>query len=157
MDCWQIWGGVFTLKLPHEVLKKLHLFMLRGPRIKTLPSCSLGFPEYGMTNSSNVNRGFTPHSNPKRGRPPNKKIDIYLCKSAKAKTQCHSLPYSVLRVRNDQWKHFKCDFTYDSNPKRVKIGNKIGIYLYKRTKVKITDIAYVGLPRVRTDQCQHLK
>ena len=34
MDCWQVWGGAFNPKSPFEVPKKLHLFMLRGPRIK---------------------------------------------------------------------------------------------------------------------------
>ena len=46
---------------------------------------------------------------PKRGNTKmGNKIDINLCKSAKAKKQCHSLPYSVLRIRNDKCKHFKC-------------------------------------------------
>ena len=65
-----------------------------------------------------------PDSNPKRGNTKMRnKIDISLCKSAKTKQkQCHSLPYSVLRVRNDQCKHLKCGFTSDSNPKRVKRG-----------------------------------
>ena len=49
-----------------------------------------------------------------------KKIDINLYESAKAKEQCHSLPYSVLRIWNDQCKHFKCGFTPDSNPKMGK-------------------------------------
>ena len=44
-------------------------------------------------------------------------IDISLYKRAEAKkNQCHSLPYSVLRIRNDQCKHFKYGFTLDSNP-----------------------------------------
>ena len=95
-----------------------------------------------MTNASNVKRGFTPDSNPKRGNIKiGNNIDINLCKSAKAKKQCHSLRYSVLIVRNDQCKHFKCGFTFDSNPKGEKGGNEIGIYLCKRNNVIITDIA----------------
>ena len=39
----------------------------------------------------------------------------------------------------------------------VKRGNKIGIYLCKRTKVKITDMAYLRLLRVRTGQCKYRK
>ena len=50
------------------------------------------------------------------------KIDINLSESAKAKTKCHSLPYSVLRIMNNQCKHFKCGFTPDSNPKIGKKG-----------------------------------
>ena len=38
-----------------------------------------------------------------------------------------------------------------------KRGNKIVIHLCKRTKVKITDIAYLRLLRVLTDQCKYLK
>ena len=43
------------------------------------------------------------------------------------------------------------------NPKMGKRGNKIVIHLCKRTKVKITDIAYLRLLRVLTDQCKYLK
>ena len=50
------------------------------------------------------------------------KIDINLCESAKAKTQCHSLPYIVLRMRSDQYKHIKCYFAPDSNPNMRKKG-----------------------------------
>ena len=44
-----------------------------------------------------------------------------------------------------------------ATPKFVKMGNKIGIYLCKRTMDKITDTAYRSLLRVRTDQCKYLK
>ena len=71
--------------------------------------------------------------------------------------QCHSLPYSVHRMRKGQCKHFECGFTPVSNPKMIKRGNNIGIYLCKRTKVKITDMAYLRLLRVRTDQCMYLQ
>ena len=60
-------GRGFHPKITLEVPNKLHLFMLRGPRINTLPSCALGFHEYEMDNASNFMRGFTPDSNPKRG------------------------------------------------------------------------------------------
>ena len=68
---------------------------------------TLGFPEYGMTNARNFKWGFTPDSNPKRGnKKMGSKIDINLFESAKAKKQWRSLPYSVLRIWNDQCKHF---------------------------------------------------
>ena len=96
-----------------------------------MPYRTLGFPEYGMTNASNFKWGFTPDSSPKRG---NKKIcnkiDINLCESAKAKKQCHSLPHSVLRIRNDQCKHFKCGFTPDSHPKMGKKGVTTLLFIY---------------------------
>ena len=45
-----------------------------------------------MTNASNVKRGFTPDSNPKRGNIKiGNNIDINLCKSATTKKECHSL------------------------------------------------------------------
>ena len=50
------------------------------------------------------------------------RIDINLSESKKAKKQCHSLRYSVLRILNDQRKHFKRGFTPDSNPKMGKKG-----------------------------------
>ena len=46
------------------------------------------------------------------------KIDINLSESTKDKKQCHSLPYSVLRILNDQCKHFKCGFTPDKMGKK---------------------------------------
>ena len=36
--------------------------------------------------------------------------------------QCHSLPYSVLRIRKGQCKHFESGFTSVSNPKNGKKG-----------------------------------
>ena len=63
------------------------------------------------------------------------RTSIYL-KTPRLIKQCHSLPYSVLRMRKGQCKHFECGFTPVSNPKMIKRGNKIGIYLCKRTKVK---------------------
>ena len=92
-------GWAFSPKSPFEVPKKLHLFMLRGPRIKTLPSCSLGFHEYEMDNASNFKRDFTPDSNLKRGN----EIGFYLCKRAKAKNSVISY-LGVPTVRNDQCK-----------------------------------------------------
>ena len=44
-----------------------------------------------------------------------------------------------------------------ATPKWVKRGNKIFIHLRKRINVKITDIAYLRLLRVLTDQCKYLK
>ena len=43
------------------------LFMLKGPRLKTVSYRTLVFREYGMANASNFTRGFTPASNPERG------------------------------------------------------------------------------------------
>ena len=66
------------------------LFMLKGPRVKTVSRRTLGFPEYGMANASNFTRGFTPASNPERGNNiwATKWAFIYV-KRAKAKNQCH--------------------------------------------------------------------
>ena len=43
------------------------LFMLKGPRLKTVSYRTVGFPENGMTNASNFSPGFTPANNPERG------------------------------------------------------------------------------------------
>ena len=58
------------------------------------------------------------------------KIDINLSESAKAKEQCHSLPYSVLRILNDQCKHFKYGFTPDSSRKMGKKGVTKLLFIY---------------------------
>ena len=75
---------------------------------------------------------FTPDSNPKRGNTKmGNTLDIYLCERAKAnKKQCHRLPDSVLRIRNDQCKHFKFGFTPDSNPKLRKKGVTKLLFVY---------------------------
>ena len=46
----------------------------------------------------------------------------------------------------------------DSNPTMGEKGvTQLVIYLCKRTKVKIADITYLRLLRVRTDQCKYIK
>ena len=52
------------------------------------------------------------------------KLTLIYENAPRLKKQCHSLPYSVLRIWNDQCKHFKFGFTPDSNPK---IGKKKGV------------------------------
>ena len=66
------------------------LFMLKGPRLKTVSYRTFGFPEYGMANASNFTRGFTPASNPERGNNiwATQWAFIYV-KRAKAKTVSH--------------------------------------------------------------------
>ena len=49
------------------------------------------------------------------------RTSIYL-KTPRLIKQCHSLPYSVLRMRKGQCKHFECGFTPVSNPKNDKKG-----------------------------------
>ena len=49
------------------------------------------------------------------------RTSIYL-KTPRLIKQCHSLPYSVLRIRNGQCKHFECGFTPVGNPKNGKKG-----------------------------------
>ena len=95
-----------------------------------------------------ASEALPPESNPKRGNKKTRnKFDINLCKSAKAKKQCHSLPYSVLRVRNDQCKHFKCGFTSDSNPKRVKKEVKKLAFIYvEEPKLKSLTYRTLGFP-----------
>ena len=58
------------------------------------------------------------------------KIDITLSEITKDKKQCHSLPYSVLRILKDQCKHFKCGFTPDSNSNMGKKGVTKLLFIY---------------------------
>ena len=60
------------------------------------------------------------------------KIDIRLLyvKAPRLKKQCHNLPYTVLRIWNDQCKHFKCGFTHDRNPKMGKKGVTKFVFIY---------------------------
>ena len=84
---------------------------------------TFGFSEYGVTNASNCKCGFTPDSNPKRSNTKmvTERTSIYL-KTPRLIKQCHSLPYSVLRIRKGQCKHFECGITPVSNPKNGKKG-----------------------------------
>ena len=80
------------------------LFMLKGPRLKTVSYRTLGLIECGMANASNFTRGFTPASNPERGN----NIYIWATKWAfiyvkRAKAKNSAISYlRVPRVRNDQ-------------------------------------------------------
>ena len=85
------------------------------------------------------------------------KFDINLSESAKAKKRCHSLPYSVLEYGMTNASISIVALPPTAAPKWVKRGNKIVMNLCKRTKVKITDIAYIRVLRVLTDQCRYLK
>ena len=82
------------------------LFMLKGPRLKTVSYRTLGFPEFGMANASNFTRGFTPASNPERGNNIGamKWAFIYV-KRANVKNGVISY-LRVPRVRNCQCKQF---------------------------------------------------
>ena len=51
-------------------------------------------------------------------------LTLIYVKAPRLKKQCHILCYGVLRIRNDQCKHFKCGFTPDSNPKMGKKGKQ---------------------------------
>ena len=54
---------------------------------------------------------------------------IYL-KAPRLKKQCHSLPYSVLQMWNDQCEHFKRGFTPESHPKMDKKGVTTLLFIY---------------------------
>ena len=56
------------------------------------------------------------------------------------------LPYEM-----DNASNFKLSFTHDSNPKRV---TKWAFIYVKRAKAKNSVISYLGVPRVRNDQCK---
>ena len=113
---------------------------------------TLGFPEYGVTNASNCKWGFTPDSNPKRVK------DINLFKKANAKKTsviAYLIVFSEYGKANASISSVALPLS--ATTKMVKRGNKICIYLCKRTKVNITDMTYLRLLRVRTDQCKYRK
>ena len=56
--------------------------------------------------------------------------DINLCIRGNSTKQCHSLPYSVLRIWNDNCNHFKRAFNPDSNPKMGKKGVTQFVFIY---------------------------
>ena len=99
-------GGAFTPKTHFEVPTKLHLLMLKGPSLITVAYRTLVFPEYGMANTSNFTRGFTPATNPEWGNNiwAAKWAFIYVIR-AKAKNSVISC-IRVLRVRNGQCQQF---------------------------------------------------
>ena len=65
------------------------------------------------------------------------KLALIYVKAPRLKKQCHSLPYSVLRIRNDQYMHFKFGFSPDSNPKMGKKGVTKLLFIYlKQPRLK---------------------
>ena len=94
------------------------LFMLKGPRLKTVSYGTLGFPEYGMANACNFIRGFTPASNPKGvttyGQP---NWFLFMLKGPRLKPVSYrTLGFSEYEMTNAI--NLKCAFTPASNPKR---------------------------------------
>ena len=87
---------------PKGVTKWAFIYVKRA-KAKNSVISYLGVSRVGNDKCKQCQASLYPDSNPKRGNTKMRnKIDINLCKSTKAKKQCHSLPYSVLRVRNDQ-------------------------------------------------------
>ena len=132
------------------------LFMLKGPRLKTVSYRTLGLIECGMANASNFTRGFTPARNPERGNNIGamKWAFIYV-KRAKAKTVSYrTLGFPEYGMANAS--NFTRGFTPASNPER---GNNIGAmkwaFIYdKRAKGKNCVISYLRVDRVRNGQCK---
>ena len=58
------------------------------------------------------------------------KLTLIYVKAPRLKQQCHILPDSVLRIRNDGCKHYKCCFTSESNPKMGQRGVKKLVFIY---------------------------
>ena len=117
---------------------------------------TLGFPEYGMANASNLTRGFTPARNPENGNNiwATKLAFIYV-KRAKAKTVPYrTLGFPLYRMANAS--NFTGGFTPASNPER---GNntwatKWAFIYVKRAKAKNSVISYLRVPRLRNGQCK---
>ena len=132
------------------------LFMLKGPRLKTVSYRTLGLIECGMVNASNFTRGFTPASTPERGNNIGamKWAFIYV-KRAKAKTVSYrTLGFPEYGMANAS--NFMRGFTPASNPER---GNNIGamkwVFIYdKRAKGKNGVISYLRVDTVRIGQCK---
>ena len=93
---------------------------------------SLWFPDYGMTNACNFKWGFTPLKGTPKGviKKWATTLTLIYVKAPRLKKQFHSLPYSVLRILNDQCKHFMCGFTPDSNHKMGKNGVTKLVFIY---------------------------
>ena len=130
--------------------------MLKGPRLKTVSYRTLGFPEYGMANASNFTRGFTPASNPERGKKYGQRNWLlFMLKGPRLKTVSYrTLGFPEYGMANAS--NFTRGFTPASNPER---GNNIGAmkwdFIYvKRAKAKNSVISYLRVPRVRNGQCK---
>ena len=122
------------------------LFMLKGPRVKTVSRPTLGFPEYGMANASNFTRGFTPASNHERGNNIGamKWAFIYV-KRAKAKTVSYRTlgfpEYGMVNASN-----FTRGFTPARNPEmgnNILWATKLAFIYVKRARAKNSVISYL--------------
>ena len=151
MFCWQAWGGAFTPKSPFEVPKKLHLFMLKGPRKKHYQVVRYGSRSTKWTMQA-ISREALPLPATPKGV--TKWAFIYV-KRAKAKTVSYrTLGFPEYGMANAS--NFTRGFTPASNPER---GNNIWAtkwaFIYvKRAKAKNSVISYLRVPRVRNGQCK---
>ena len=102
---------------------KLAFIYVKKAKAKNNVISYIGFPEYGMTNASIFKCVFTPDSNPKRGNTKmGNKIDINLCKSAKAKNSAiaYVIGLSEYGMTNASISSFALPLT--ATPKWVKRG-----------------------------------
>ena len=63
------------------------------------------------------------------------RTSIYL-KTPRLIKQCHSLPYSVLRIQKGQCKHFECALPLSATPKMVKGVTKLVFIYVKEPRLK---------------------
>ena len=138
----------FTPGSNHKKGNKIGFYLCKRAQAKTIRYCTF----YCMTNASNFRRGFTLDCYPKRvNEKMGTKMDINVCKSAKAKITYISY-HMVLRIRNGKCKHLKFGFTPDSNPKVVtKRGNTIKMYLSKNIEAKPSGMSLFSDPQVWDD------
>ena len=122
------------------------LFMLKGPRLKTVSYRTLWFPEYGMANASNFTRGFTPASNPERGNNmwATKLAFIYVKRAKAKKTVSYSTlwfqEYGMANASN-----FSRDLPLPATPKGVTTlwATQLAFICVKMTQAKNSVTPYI--------------
>ena len=125
--------------------------MLKGPRLKTVSYRTLRFPEYGMANASNFTRGFTPASNPERGKTYGQRNGLlFMLKGPRLKT----VSYRTLGFPSTEWPMQAISREALPLPATPKGVTKLAFIYVNRAKAKNSFISHLRVARVRNVQCK---
>ena len=126
--------------------------LCKRTKVKSLTWRTLGFSEYGLTNSSTLRLALPLTATQKGVIKGGNTIDMYLCK--KKLNQCHIVP-SGSRVRNDQWTQ-SLGLPLSVLQKGVKGVTKVTFVYVKRVRANTGVTSHLYFPGVRNNQCKQL-
>ena len=109
-------------KMGKKGITKLLFVYVKEPRLKSLTWRTVGFSEYGLTNSSILSLALPLTATPKGVIKWGNKIDMYLCKQAMLKPVSYRSYLRVPEYGMTNGSNLRVAFTLDSTPKRGEKG-----------------------------------